>query len=338
MITSDRGLHTLMRVHAAGRTFLSLALSLSRHARSASMSSTTGNPANRFQQLLDCVDVGSSPRIELLSVDGTTAGLAVQDSLAVLDSSFNPPTRAHLYMLQCAARQLDLKKSLLRKLLGTSRSPTKPVRWMPANCKGSGPLTSAAVCSRARAVLGKQNADKAIVGASLTQRLEMMEMIAATAESPGSILCGVTAHPLFIDKATALQALCGRDTRVVVLVGFDTWVRIIDPKYYGGPEGLDAALRTIFAAVEVAVACREPSSVSNLAAEMSLEAQEHAVRALPDGVTKGRLHVISFDESQMAGVSSSGLRKAVAEGDGPTVRALLPECLLAYVEEQGLYL
>ena len=186
-------------------------------------------------------------------------------------------------------------------------------------------------------MLGKPNADKAVVGASLTQRLEMMETIATAAESPGSILCGVTAHPLFIDKATALQALCGRGARVVVLVGFDTWVRIIDPKYYGGPEGLDAALRTIFSAVEVAVACREPSSVSNLAAEMSLEAQEHAVRALSDEVTKGRLHVITFDESRMAGVSSSGLRKAVAEGDGTTVRALLPECLLAYVEQQGLY-
>ena len=50
-----------------------------------------------------------------------------------------------------------------------------------------------------------------------------MEMIAA-ADPPSTMQCGVTAHPLFVDKAAALQALYGEGTRVYVLVGYDTWV------------------------------------------------------------------------------------------------------------------
>jgi nicotinamide-nucleotide adenylyltransferase len=73
-------------------------------------------------------------------------------------------------------------------------------------------------------LLAKQNADKPIVGASLIQRLQIMEMIAA-ADPLSTMQCGVTAHPLFIDKAAALQSLYGEGTRVYVLIGYDTWVR-----------------------------------------------------------------------------------------------------------------
>ena len=66
----------------------------------------------------------------------------------------------------------------------------------------------------------------------------MMEAMAA-AESPGAMLCGVTAHPLFVDKASALRALLpdrgdATPERIMMLVGYDTWIRIVDPKYYGG--------------------------------------------------------------------------------------------------------
>ena len=86
--------------------------------------------------------------------------------------------------------------------------------------------------ARALLLLAKQNADKAVVGASLVQRLQMMGML-ANADDSGRTCCGLTAHPLFVDKAAALQALCAPGARVHMLVGFDTWIRITDPKYYG---------------------------------------------------------------------------------------------------------
>ena len=219
-------------------------------------------------------------------------------SVAVLDSSFNPPTRAHLYLLSCTAQKLELEHTML--------------------------------------LLAKQNADKPIVGASLVQRVEMMQAIAATAVPTGSMMCGVTAHPLFVDKAEALQRLCGTGTRIAMLVGFDTWIRIIDPKYYPAG-GLEPALRKIFDSVEVMVASRDPGSASNLGGEMSVAEQEQVIKDLPEAITHGRLHFL-LNEPQMAELSSSALRKAVALGDAGTARGMLPECLHDYVEHEGLYL
>ena len=190
---------------------LSLAtLSLGR--RHAHVRAAMVGGSQRFQRYLDLVDGAAAPRVEL--THGTVEPLGLS-SLLVLDSSFNPPTRAHMHLLGAAAQRLGTARTLL--------------------------------------LLAKQNADKPVVGASLCQRLEMMAEIAAASEPPDSMLCGVTAHPLFVDKTLALQRLCGTDARIVILVGFDTWVRIIDPKYYA-PGGLDGVLRQIFSSVEVVVA------------------------------------------------------------------------------------
>jgi nicotinamide-nucleotide adenylyltransferase len=273
---------------------LSLAtLSLGRrhaHVRAAMGSSSS----QRFQRYLDLVDVASAPRVELTHGSVEPLGLS---SLLVLDSSFNPPTRAHMHLLSAAARRLGTSRALL--------------------------------------LLAKQNADKPIVGANLCQRLEMMAEVATASEPPDSVLCGVTAHPLFVDKTVALQSLCGTDARVVVLVGFDTWVRIIDPKYYA-PGGLDSVLRQIFNTVEVVVASRESTSVNNLDAEMTIESQEALVRELPEEITQGRLHFLR-NEPGMAELSSSALRKAIDSGDTEAVCKMLPDCLHDLVEREGLY-
>ena len=178
----------------------------------------------------------------------------------------------------------------------------------------------------------------------------MMEMVAEAQEE--SVLCGVTAHPLFVDKASALRSLCGDEARVAVLVGYDTWVRIIDPKYYGGKAGLDAALKQIFDAVEVMVASREESSVGGGG---SAAEQEAVVNSLPAELTRQRLHFV-HNSPEMAPLSSSAIRKAIsadpkaggeaakagaaAGGESSLdarVREMLPECLHAYVEGQHLY-
>jgi nicotinamide-nucleotide adenylyltransferase len=200
------------------------------------LSHTRMEGVERLQHHLDSVDSSAEPRVELTC--GTVNGLS---SVAVMDSSFNPPTRAHLHMLEASRRKLGLKSTLL--------------------------------------LLSKQNADKPVVGASLVQRLEMMELIAA-ASPPESMLCGVTAHPLFVDKATALKQLFGEGARIAVLLGYDTWIRLIDPKYYA-PGKLDDALRQIFLNLEVVVASRDAASATSLE-PLTANEQEAAVRQLPE--------------------------------------------------------
>ena len=92
--------------------------------------------AERLQRHLDLVSLAAPPRVEL------TYGIPPTEatSLAVLDSSFNPPTRAHLHLLASSMERFGTARALL--------------------------------------LLAKQNADKAVVGASLVQRLQMMELLA----------------------------------------------------------------------------------------------------------------------------------------------------------------
>ena len=158
-------------------------------------------------------------------------------SLVVLDSSFNPPTVAHAHLLRACAERFAAERALL--------------------------------------LLAKQNADKPVTGAGLVQRLQMMELLARDLPGAPPTLCGVTAHPIFVDKAAALGALCAPDAPVHLIVGYDTWVRVIDPKYYD-EGGLHAALGRLFAAVHVVVASRDPAGASAMA-PLSVAEQQQAV-------------------------------------------------------------
>ncbi len=161
-------------------------------------------------------------------------------TLIVLDSSFNPPTRAHLRMATSAIRGLTLNQghrlSAVRLLL----------------------------------LLSVNNADKGVKPAAFDKRLAMMWAFArdvqhtlrnaaelASVEGQDgseagagagavSVDLGLATVPYFHDKSAALaesefynpegdQDGAG-ETEQVFLVGYDTLIRILNPKYYGPPD------------------------------------------------------------------------------------------------------
>ena len=137
--------------------------------------------------------------------------------LYVLDSSFNPPTRAHLRI--CTSALLH------------DKSKAEPKRLL--------------------LLLATQNADKAPKPAAFEQRLAMMnifaeEMVNETAADGGRegivVDVGVTKKARFVDKARVIEE-CGdycsnegegekEPIEQVHLTGFDTLVRLLDTKYY----------------------------------------------------------------------------------------------------------
>ncbi|KAJ5811129.1 Cytidylyltransferase [Penicillium robsamsonii] len=142
---------------------------------------------------------------------------AESETLYVLDSSFNPPTRAHLRIASTALLENPKPRPRLLLLLAT------------------------------------QNADKPSKPASFEDRLAMMELFARDlrvhlASSPafsGSGLTpgvetvplidiGVTKRPYFVDKAAAIEASDSYPVALeqVHLTGYDTLIRIFDNKYY----------------------------------------------------------------------------------------------------------
>jgi nicotinic acid mononucleotide adenylyltransferase len=126
--------------------------------------------------------------------------------VAVLDSSFNPPTLAHNALLNLSAAAIAFDMKIL--------------------------------------MLGKANADKKLVGAQLDQRLAMMQKMALAQDSSAGAAptaLSVSLLPRFVDKVRDLLRLLGDDPNAPVstiyfIVGSDTIVRIFNPQYYKDPE------------------------------------------------------------------------------------------------------
>ncbi|KAJ5570959.1 Cytidylyltransferase [Penicillium sp. DV-2018c] len=142
---------------------------------------------------------------------------AESDTLYVLDSSFNPPTRAHFRIATTALLEKPQPRPRLLLLLAT------------------------------------QNADKASKPASFEDRLAMMELFARdlrshlastsaysasglthAVESLPLVDIGVTKKPYFVDKAVAIETSDSYPVPLeqVHLVGYDTLIRMFDSKYY----------------------------------------------------------------------------------------------------------
>lgn len=143
--------------------------------------------------------------------------------LVVLDSSFNPPTRAHAEMARSA------------------------LKWASS---------SSSEGTRLMLLLSVNNADKAPKPASFPVRLGMMEgfgrdLLGSLGDVKAEIDLAVTKMPYFHDKARAIgesgmySSSDGQEPEQVFLAGFDTVIRIFNPKYYGDG-GMRAALGPFF--------------------------------------------------------------------------------------------
>ncbi|KAL2205782.1 Nucleotidylyl transferase [Sarocladium strictum] len=211
--------------------------------------------------------------------------------LVVLDSSFNPPTRAHAAML----------RSALTSSPASTREPT-----------------------RVLLLLAVKNADKAPQPAAFPSRLGMMtafrEELRTWDEGKNvDVDVGVTTEPYFHDKALAIRdsGLYGKQEQPesVFLAGFDTLIRVLNPKYYTQEGGIQAALDPFFKSSILTVTLRGDDDWG------SADEQRAYVRSLrEDGengiVAKGgkkewleRIELVDGVEGEA--VSSSRARKAV---------------------------
>ncbi|KAK9376908.1 uncharacterized protein V1513DRAFT_374790 [Lipomyces chichibuensis] len=130
-------------------------------------------------------------------------------SLIVFDSSFNPPTIAHLELI--------------------NRTIANPA-FVPR---------SATAEANVLLLLAVQNADKPTAPAPLADRLSMMQQfsleIGRAADcriSKVNIAVGITKYPRFVDKAEAVFHMFPGVEEQVYLTGYDTLIRLLDAKYY----------------------------------------------------------------------------------------------------------
>lgn len=155
-------------------------------------------------------------------------------------------------------------------------------------------------------LLATDNVDKGGEGLPLEWRLDLLLRFA---ESRPEISVATVCHGRFVDKLEAIRTAYPAGTRVVFLLGFDTLVRVFDPKYY---DDRDESLRRLFDGSECVVANRGadgPDAVEAFLARPDVAPFAH------------RIHAIRLP-ADMAAVSATQVRARLSRGD--SVEDLVP--------------
>ncbi|KAI0116264.1 Nucleotidylyl transferase [Nemania sp. FL0031] len=308
----------------------------------------------------------------------TAAGAAEEDVLPanpprrppkyilVLDSSFNPPTLAHRRMAISALSDPRYKTKALRDI-GTENSYEIGVAE-----------TSAA--SRVLLLLAINNADKAPKPASFPHRLAMMyafaqDILAVSAEQrvaennsqsalEGEIRCeavdiAVTTQPYFHAKAEAIAASdfyhganrlgqpegsgsAGNavNSEQVYLAGYDTLIRIFNPKYYPN-NSMKASLDPFFAHTRLRITMRTDDDWGSAAEQISyLDELRNGKLEEAGGKVEwaDRVELVQGRQEDEAIISSTKVRDAVRRQDWEALRVLVGEDVVFWIRENNLYI
>lgn len=222
-------------------------------------------------QIASSKDASYEANFKLFKEDVTLSG-----PVTILDSSFNPPTKAHLRLIG--------DKGLL--------------------------------------VFGTKNADKPSPPMeSIMHRVEMMKLL------PIQSSVAITSYATFSGKSRALHSLYPDLVQTWVL-GYDTLVRVFDPKYYGGDSNmLDELASTIFNNSTVRCAYRAGYDRS----EMAKFLETAHVKPF-----KKQIEMMELSDHEQS-LSSTKAREAAKNGDLGLLKEILPAEIVEYVIDEKLY-
>ncbi|BFZ57865.1 hypothetical protein PYCC9005_004920 [Savitreella phatthalungensis] len=244
-----------------------------------------------------------SSRLAVLPRAGQTIARNVKQ-LLVLDSSFNPPHLAHFSLLKRALEHAPLESPSAVLLMYATR-----------------------------------NADKGSKGQEDTDnRLALIQAFSTSVARDlheQTYIC-LTQEPFFKDKFEALREYLPQASQTYI-VGYDTFVRILDGKYYPDRD-LKAALSGFFAKGRLVCALRQGDSWGDY------DAQRQHVERIRSGKEGGipagwgdAIEVMTLANDEGMGVSSTAVREAVKTGDTGTLeRLVLPE-VREVIATRGLY-
>jgi len=271
-----------------------------------------------------------------------TSGVSLERArhILVLDSSFNPPTIAH--------RSLALAGYYLHNDV-SAESDAVADEEVSHNQEASPP-------DSILLLLSITNADKAPKAgdASPEQRLEMMQRLAealyhahpptssasrVTRIQPQSVAVAAIDAPTFIEKANVLRGTFasspdGPPQRHTFVLGTDTLIRVLDPKYYGGTSfGRDTALSTFFGSEGLtSILCADrPDLLASSDANLSSAVEEY--------VRRGQVRFVQLPENTHR-VSSSAVRQAIAAKSDNRANdwgLMVDPAIAEFVEKNGLY-
>ena len=271
-------------------------------------------------------------------------------NISVLDSSFNPPTLAHL-----ALADLPYPKSFWRSPEASDRFHAKLL------------------------LLSVRNADKLLKPSDAThaQRLDMMILLAKdlssapsgdgqsglTSQQPdqsedANVAVAIIDEPTFVGKSSVLLASLqerishlspalssetqplaphiGPKPSLTFLVGMDTLDRLFSSRYYSSEESMRASLRHFLSPEgdNSRVICARRLGMK----EDPVVVEERTLRAAQEFVDSQRIALIDIEE-RLAEFSSSEVRDKINAAIGQTVwSTMVTSSIAEYIVTKGLYL
>ncbi|KAJ1921175.1 hypothetical protein H4219_000773 [Mycoemilia scoparia] len=266
----------------------------------------------------------------LASINDHISNSGTAANIAVLDSSFNPPHACHKAYLELITRRPLVP---LSRVLDHQTSETD-------NSGGDSPLR----VDGKLILLSSANCDKKPSGASLVQRLGMMEILGkelvVDGDGSSSVATGLCNAPRFVDKAIVLYRFFSRipfaedrvpngpTTKVVLyfMMGWDTLIRLFDPKYYDAfPEDLEPFFSYGGRIVYARRGGFDDSDVSDfLAKRIPMEFQKYIFEIeLP---------------RELAAISSTRAREeAGVLGRSKEYEAMVPKSIRDFISSQQIY-
>ncbi|KAI0685961.1 hypothetical protein BC835DRAFT_1381343 [Cytidiella melzeri] len=243
--------------------------------------------------------------------------------ISVLDSSFNPPTRAHL---------------ALASLPPFPDSPASPNQYFDARLL----------------LLSVRNADKSLkpTDATYAQRLEMMIRLAREVVPPShedhtdsNVAVAIIDEPTFVGKARVLDVFLRQrmislssppsissTPELTFLVGMDTLERILATRYYLSPSEMRADLMQLMATSRLICARRVMAGEPGEA-----QAKEREVISLAgDYLDLQRLVIVDLD-GDVESYSSSEVRRRIGEGSEQLWMKMVTSDIAEYIVAHGLY-
>ena len=168
-------------------------------------------------------------------------------------------------------------------------------------------------------ILARANVDKGVFGLSLADRLLMLKEYTANQENFSVAACS---HGKFIEKIAALKPAYPSGTHFSFIVGYDTFIRLFDPKYY---TDLHAALEALFDQCRFIVANRQDYDAD--AVRQVMEAPDHRRYA-------GGVELIELPDFY-AEISSTDIRAQIQAGK--SVDHLVPREVQGFLKTVQAY-
>ena len=265
----------------------------------------------RVQSRLSTLELVSSHPKWPLPADPTKAPLRI----SVLDSSFNPPTVAHLALansLPPGGRD-DYNARLL--------------------------------------LLSVYNADKTLKLGDAThlQRVEMMRLLSHhITNTPDNVAVAIVGEPTFVKKSSLLLSFLKQrildvgtvecpPIQLSFILGFDTLERIVSPRYYGSVDQMHLALRKFLSPPpdgdDSYVVCARRNGLMEQPNNSSDPSKLQYIREF---ITSGRIVMIDIGATESI-ASSTVVRDTIGHNDS-SWKSYVNDSIAQYIQQNGLYM